>query len=217
MKERYLFDLLVPAQKVPVVTVGKRRKIVRQERPADKFAALTQEALSCQGCRLRRGATQVVFGVGNPQAVLMFVGEGPGADEDRQGIPFVGRAGQLLDKILAAAEIRREDTYITNVVKCRPPHNRMPTEDEVAACLPFLKRQIELIKPQIIVCLGALATQTIIGPEARVSVVRGRWFDKFNARVMATFHPAALLRDERKKRPVWEDMKKIRDFYRSLI
>jgi len=217
MKERYLFDLLAPVKKRPKVTAPKRQKVIQPSESLDKFTALKQEALTCQRCRLRQGATQVVFGVGNPQAVLMMVGEGPGADEDRQGIPFVGRAGQLLDKILAAAEIRREDIYITNVVKCRPPQNRMPQEDEVAACVPFLKRQIELIKPKIIVCLGALATQTIIAPEARVSVVRGRWFERFNARVMATFHPAALLRDVSKKRPVWEDMKKIRDIYRTLI
>lgn len=221
MKERYLFDLLVPAEKKPVVPAGKKQNAlassISRDIPRDEFAALKEEALACQRCRLRRGATQVVFGTGNPRTVLMMVGEGPGADEDRQGIPFVGRAGQLLDKILAAAEIRREDIYITNVVKCRPPQNRLPTKEEVAACYPYLKRQIELIKPKIIVCLGSLAAQTIIAPEARVSVVRGRWFERFNAQVMATFHPAALLRDASKKRPVWEDMKKIRDAYRSLI
>jgi len=122
----------------------------------------------------------------------------------------------LLDKILAAAKICREEVFITNIIKCRPPRNRMPAKEEVAACLPHLQRQIRLIAPKIIVCLGALATQTLIDDKARVSVVRGQWFERYNARIMATFHPAALLRDASKKRPVWEDIQKIRDEYRLL-
>ncbi|NLN07702.1 MAG: uracil-DNA glycosylase [Firmicutes bacterium] len=180
------------------------------------MAALQQEVAACSRCRLRESATQTVFGEGNPQAKLMFVGEGPGAEEDRLGRPFVGAAGRLLDKILAAAGFAREEVYIANVVKCRPPKNRLPARDEVNACLPYLLRQLALIRPQIIVCLGALATQSLLDDKARISVVRGRWFDKYNAKIMATYHPAALLRDATKKRPVWEDMKQVRDLYRKL-
>jgi len=147
----------------------------------------------------------------------MLIGEGPGADEDRQGLPFVGRAGQLLDRILAAAQLPPDDTFICNVVKCRPPDNRLPNSVEVEACKPHLREQIRLIRPQIIVCLGALASQVLIGPEARITRDRGRWLQKGSMMIMPTFHPAALLRDESKKRPVWEDMQAVRDQYRTLL
>ncbi|HHY33325.1 MAG TPA: uracil-DNA glycosylase [Firmicutes bacterium] len=171
---------------------------------------LEQKCRACTKCDLRAGCTQVVFGEGNPHAKLMFVGEGPGQQEDIQGRPFVGAAGQLLDRILNAVGIRRDEVYIANVVKCRPPGNRLPTPDEAEACLPHLRAQIEAIRPKIIVCLGALATQTLIDKRARITRARGNWFEKDGIMYMPTFHPAALLRDETKKRPVWEDMKKVR-------
>lgn len=159
----------------------------------------------------------MVVSRGNYESGVMLVGEGPGAQEDQQGEPFVGKAGQLLDRILEAAGFKRDEVYITNVVKCRPPGNRLPTAQEAAACYPFLAEQIRLISPRIIVCLGALATQTLIDPAARITKVRGRWSERFGARVMPTFHPAALLRDSSKKRPVWEDFQKIRDAYREMV
>lgn len=213
MREKNLFDLLAPA--------GKNKEQKRILRPVPPpglppLDRLAQDVADCRNCRLRDGAVQVVFGEGNPQARLMFVGEGPGAEEDAQGLPFVGAAGQLLNKILTAAEISRSEVYIANVVKCRPPANRTPQKDEVSACLPHLQRQIALIRPDIIVCLGSLATQALVDPDARVSAVRGRWFEKDGVRLMPTYHPAALLRDPSKKRPVWQDIQQVRDLYRSL-
>ncbi|MGO0122399.1 uracil-DNA glycosylase [Desulfothermobacter acidiphilus] len=172
---------------------------------------------SCRKCPLAEGRTHVVFGEGNPHALLMLIGEGPGAEEDRQGRPFVGPAGQLLDRILAACNIKREEVYIANIVKCRPPGNRVPTREEAETCLPYLIRQIELIKPGIIVLLGATALQYLVGGNARITKVRGQWIDSlFGAKAMATYHPAALLRDPSKKRPAWEDFQKIRDAYFAL-
>ncbi|WP_420809012.1 uracil-DNA glycosylase [Ammonifex thiophilus] len=172
---------------------------------------------NCRKCPLAAGRTNVVFGEGNPHALLMFIGEGPGAEEDRQGRPFVGPAGQLLDRILAACNIKREEVYIANIVKCRPPGNRVPTKEEAEACLPYLIRQIELIRPKIIVLLGATALQYLMGSGARITKVRGQWLGPFyGAQVMPTYHPAALLRDPSKKRPAWEDFKKIRDAYFNL-
>lgn len=180
------------------------------------IAQLGEIARQCQGCRLRSTCTQVVFGGGNTQADIMFIGEGPGQDEDRQGIPFVGRAGQLLDKIFKAAELKRDEVYISNVVKCRPPGNRLPNPDESRVCRNYLEAQIRIIQPKIIVCLGAMASQTVIDPKARISRVRGRWFNRNGIKIMATYHPAALLRNESYKRPTWEDFKKIRDEYKSI-
>lgn len=192
-----------------------RGDAVPQESTPD-LEELEKECKTCRKCDLRAGCTQVVFGEGNPHAKLMFVGEGPGQQEDIQGRPFVGAAGQLLDKILAAVGIRRDEVYIANVVKCRPPGNRLPTSEEAEACLPHLRAQIRAIKPKIIVCLGALATQTLIDKRARITRVRGNWFEKDGIRYMPTFHPAALLRDETKKRPVWEDMKKVKEMLDRL-
>ncbi|MEN6349804.1 MAG: uracil-DNA glycosylase [Syntrophomonas sp.] len=168
-------------------------------------------ARQCRRCRLRDGCRQVVFGDGNFKSPVIFIGEGPGKDEDEQGRPFVGRAGQLLDKILRAAEISRPDVYISNVVKCRPPGNRLPNPDEVRECRNFLEAQIRIIKPRIIVCLGAMASQAVIDPKAAISKIRGRWFSRQGIKIIATFHPAALLRNESYKRPAWEDFKLIRD------
>lgn len=176
---------------------------------------LKEEALSCKRCSLRQGCTQVVFGVGSPWARLMLVGEGPGGDEDRQGIPFVGRAGQLLNRILEAAGIERDEVYIANVVKCRPPGNRLPVQPEIDACLPYLQRQIALIDPEIIVCLGSLATKTLIEKNASITRIRGSWRTINGRLYMATFHPAALLRDPGKKKFVWEDFKAVMKIYHN--
>ena len=165
----------------------------------------------CEGCDLCKTRTHVVPGEGNEHAALMFVGEGPGADEDRTGRPFVGRAGQLLDRMIAAMGLTREDVYIANVVKCRPPQNRAPEADEAAACMPYLRAQVGLIRPQIIVLLGASALGAVLGHEHRITKERGLWVERKGVAFMPTFHPAALLRDESKKRLVWEDLKKVRD------
>lgn len=177
---------------------------------AARLAELAGRAKECARCRLRAGCRGVVFGEGDPEAKLMFVGEGPGRTEDELGRPFVGAAGQLLDRIIEAIGLRREQVYIGNVVKCRPPDNRLPLPDEAKACRPWLEEQIAIIDPAIIVCLGALATQTLVSPDARITRWRGQWYERDGRLIMPTFHPAALLRDPAKKRPVWEDMKLVR-------
>lgn len=178
---------------------------------------IEQEMANCQRCGLAEGRNNIVFGRGNPQAKIMLIGEGPGKDEDLQGQPFVGAAGQLLDNILTAAEIKPEDVYIANVVKCRPPKNRVPNKKEANACLPWLWQQIEFIRPPMIVLLGSVALQNLISPDARITQMRGQWLEsKSGIKIMPTFHPAALLRDASKKRPVWEDFQKIRDEYKKL-
>jgi DNA polymerase len=164
----------------------------------------------CRLCKLCAGRTNLVFGVGNPNARLMFIGEGPGRDEDLQGQPFVGRAGQLLtDIITKGMGLKREDVYIANVVKCRPPENRNPEPDEVAACEPFLKRQIELIRPEIIVGLGKFAVQTLLRSKMPITKLRGQWHNYEGIKLMPTFHPAYLLRNPGDKKLVWEDIKKV--------
>jgi len=179
---------------------------------ADALAALRREiGPDCSRCKLHRlGRRQVVFGVGNPDADLMFVGEGPGADEDIQGEPFVGRAGQLLTKIIEAINLRREDVYIANVVKCRPPQNRNPEPDEVEQCEPFLFRQIEVVKPKVIVALGKFAAQSLLRTTEPITRIRGREFTYRDAILIPTYHPAYLLRNPGAKREVWEDMKRVR-------
>lgn len=178
---------------------------------------LKRTVSQCQKCSLAAGRTNVVFGEGNPFALLMLIGEGPGADEDRLGRPFVGAAGQLLDKILAACGIAREEVYIANIVKCRPPGNRVPFKEEAEACLPYLRRQIELIRPKLILLLGATALHYLLGVGSGITKMRGEWLGPyFGAKVMATYHPAALLRDPSKKRPAWEDFQKVRDAYFAL-
>lgn len=174
------------------------------------WSDLEELAKQCTRCPLRAGCRQVVFGDGYTRADIMLVGEGPGQSEDELGKPFVGKAGKLLDKILEAAGFKREQVYIANVVKCRPPDNRLPNPNEIAACRGYLEAQIRLCKPQILICLGALATQTIVEPKAKITQVRGRWFTRQDVMIMPTYHPAALLRNEKLKRPVWEDFKLIR-------
>ncbi len=175
------------------------------------WPTLLAQIEGCQGCRLCGGRTHVVPGEGDPHADLLLIGEGPGRDEDLLGRPFVGAAGQLLEKILAAIGRSRQDVYIANVVKCRPPQNRAPEVDEIAACLPYLRAQTALIRPKVIVLMGATALKAVLGDQYRITRDRGRWIEKKGVLIMPTFHPAALLRDETKKRPVWEDFKQVRD------
>jgi uracil-DNA glycosylase family 4 len=169
----------------------------------------------CTRCRLHRDRSKIVFGQGNPKARLMFIGEGPGAEEDRQGLAFVGKAGQLLTRIIVAIGLTREQVYIANIVKCRPPGNRDPQEDEIATCLPFLEQQIRVIGPEIICTLGAPASKTILDTKEPISRLRGRFYERNGIQVMPTFHPAYLLRNPSEKRPVWEDMQKIQKRYES--
>lgn len=170
---------------------------------------------ACQKCGLCRQIHHKVPGQGSANARLMFIGEGPGADEDLQGLAFVGRAGQLLTRMIAAIGYTREETYICNVVKCRPPQNRTPTPEEAAACLPYLRAQFSLVRPQVIVLLGATAARAVLGEQIRITRDRGKWVERKGVFFMPTYHPAALLRDESKKREAWEDMKAVRDKLRE--
>jgi uracil-DNA glycosylase family 4 len=163
----------------------------------------------CIRCKLHKGRTKIVFGDGHPQAKLLFIGEGPGRDEDLQGLPFVGRAGKLLTQMIEAMGLRRSDVYICNVVKCRPPENRAPERDEVAACSPFLFRQIDLVAPKVIVCLGSIAAQTILETTRGISQFRGQWLEFRGRKLMATYHPAYLLRNPSAKSEVWKDLQKV--------
>jgi len=177
---------------------------------AEELAKMAADLENCTRCKLHQERSHVVFGEGNPEARLMFVGEGPGRDEDRQGIPFVGRAGKLLTDIIKAMKMSREEVYIANIVKCRPPGNRNPEPDEVAACLPFLLKQIELIQPDIICALGSVAFQTLYGKKVSITRFRGAFYPwQENTLLLPTYHPAYLLRNPAKKREVWEDVQKI--------
>jgi len=178
----------------------------------ESLDAVREDLGDCTRCKLHEHRRTIVFGEGNPQASLVFVGEGPGAEEDATGRPFVGRAGQLLDKIIAAIGLKREDVYIANIVKCRPPLNRTPERDEVETCEPFLFRQLMFIRPRVIVALGSPAFQTLLRTKESITRARGEWREWNGIKVMPTFHPAFLLRSPDKKREVWEDMKKVRDF-----
>ena len=182
----------------------------------DRLVAIRNDIGDCTRCKLHAlGRTQIVFGVGNPDADLMFVGEAPGQDEDIQGFPFVGRAGQLLTKIIEAIDMKREDVYIANVLKCRPPQNRNPEPDEVATCEPVLARQIAAVHPRVIVALGSFAARTLLKTEAAISRLRGRVYEYDGAQLVCTYHPAYLLRSPDKKRETWEDMKKVRALLRG--
>jgi len=174
---------------------------------------LQEQVKQCQLCELARTRTHVVFGMGNPQADLMFIGEAPGENEDLQGLPFVGRAGELLDKILAAIKLHRSQVYIANIIKCRPPQNRTPHSDEVAACIPYLYHQIELIQPKLIVCLGLVAAKNLLQVEYTVERFRNSLFQFAGIDVVVTYHPAALLRNPNLKPAAWEDFQKIQKMY----
>jgi uracil-DNA glycosylase family 4 len=166
----------------------------------------------CTRCRLHKGRTNLVFGVGNVNADLMFVGEGPGADEDAKGEPFVGRAGQLLNNMISAMGIQREDVYIANVVKCRPPSNRTPEKDECDTCSPFLMRQIDVVQPKVIVALGAVAAKNLLAVSDSMANLRGRWYDFRESKLAVTYHPAYLLRDPRQKKETWKDLQMVMKF-----
>ena len=182
---------------------------------AKALSKVAAEASGCTACKLSAGRQNVVFGSGHPDADLMLIGEGPGAQEDRQGLPFVGPAGELLTKILRAIDLDRSEVYIANVVKCRPPQNRDPEPDEVAACRGYLERQIEWVQPKVIVALGRVAAQALLGTTEALGRLRGRWHSVRGVPTRATYHPAALLRYAHYKRPTWEDMQVVRDRLRE--
>jgi DNA polymerase len=175
----------------------------------DNLEKLKESINNCQKCKLCLTRQNIVFGVGNPDADIMFIGEGPGGDEDRIGEPFVGRAGQLMDKAFDILEIKRENVYIANIVKCRPPHNRDPEDDEVLACMDYLRNQVMIVKPKIIVLLGRIALQNILGKEYKITSSRGIWVEKRGILYMPTWHPAALLRDDMKKIDFLNDLKQV--------
>jgi uracil-DNA glycosylase len=195
-------DFFVRAPGVPELVAGSMQDLPSLE----AFVA------GCPRCKLAATRGRIVFGAGDPNADLMFVGEAPGREEDDQGIPFVGAAGQLLTKIIEAMGTSREKVYVVNTVKCRPPNNRNPEPDEIAACRPFFEEQIRLVAPRVIVTLGTFAAQSVLETAEPISQLRGRWHVAHGARVMPTFHPAFLLRSPKHKRDVWEDMQKVRDY-----
>ncbi len=181
-----------------------------------KLDALYAACRDCQACRLGETRTNLVFGTGNEEARLMFVGEGPGAQEDQQGIPFVGRAGKLLDDMLAMFDLDRSQVYIANIVKCRPPGNRDPLPEERDACYPWLKQQLDLVDPKLVVCLGRIAAMRFIDPNYKISQQHGQWVEKDGRSYTAIFHPAALLRDPRRRPEAFDDMKEIARRLRAL-
>jgi uracil-DNA glycosylase family 4 len=175
----------------------------------DSLLKIRTDLGECTRCKLHKGRNKIVFGDGNPKAELVFVGEGPGADEDAQGLPFVGRAGKLLTQMIEAMGLQRKDVYICNVVKCRPPENRAPEKDEVTTCSPFLLRQIDTIAPKVIVCLGSVAAQTLLETNRGISHFRGQWLEFRGRKLLATYHPAYLLRNPSAKGEVWKDLQKV--------
>lgn len=180
------------------------------------WESLHQEIAGCEKCRLCEGRTNVVPGEGNPNADILFIGEGPGRDEDLQGRPFVGASGQLLDRMIHAIGMERTEVYIGNVVKCRPPMNRNPEPDEAEACMPYLRQQFMLIRPKIIVLLGKVACRYVLKTESPISALRGSWIEKKGIWFMPTYHPSALLRDPSKKREAWEDFKAVKAKLKEL-
>jgi uracil-DNA glycosylase family 4 len=200
----------------PKSSAPPRKKASSPPPPSPSSSSLKEvreELGDCRRCKLHSTRTNIVFGAGNPRALLVFVGEGPGRDEDLQGKPFVGLAGQLLTKIIQAIQLTREEVYIANIIKCRPPGNRNPEPDEIQACEPFLIKQLEAIRPKLICALGTFAAQTLLKTEERISLLRGRFHQYQGIPLMPTYHPAYLLRNPQFKRDVWEDMKKIKKEY----
>jgi len=211
-------DLMTPRSKAASAAlveenIAEAANLKPESRVTDPIQALLlirEDLGDCTRCRLsKQGRKQIVFGVGNPNAELMFIGEAPGADEDQQGEPFVGRAGQLLNNMIKAMGLRREDVYIANIIKCRPPGNRTPERDECETCSPFLMRQIAAIRPKAIVALGAVAAKTLLAINAPMSEFRGRWFDFRGTKLAVTYHPAFLLRDPRQKKETWKDLQMV--------
>jgi uracil-DNA glycosylase len=207
----------MPQTAKAATAVGVEQDLFAEPKPETKFGDPTkalqiirEDLGDCTRCRLhKQGRKQIVFGVGNPKADLMFIGEAPGADEDEQGEPFVGRAGQLLNNMIKAMGLRREDVYIANIIKCRPPSNRTPERDECETCSPFLMRQIAVIKPRVIVALGAVAAKTLLAVNASMAELRGHWYDFRGTRLAVTYHPAFLLRDPRQKKETWKDLQMV--------
>lgn len=202
-------EALTQRDEVPQTPVATRTTLHTRDEKAQALADLRAEIGDCTHCALAKGRTTIVFGDGNPDAEIMFIGEAPGQDEDLQGLPFVGKAGQLLTKMIVAMGYTRADVYIANVNKCRPPNNRTPEPEEIAACKPFLKRQIEIIQPKVIVCLGGVAAQGLLNTDEKISRLRGAFRRYDGIPVMATYHPAYLLRSPEMKKPVWEDLKQV--------
>lgn len=184
---------------------------------AETLDQLEKLICDCTKCRLHQGRNKFVFGTGNPNADVLVIGEGPGAEEDKQGLPFVGRAGQLLTDMLKAIKFSREEVYIGNVVKCRPPENRTPMQDEMDTCMPYLKKQCELIKPKLILCLGLTAAKGLLKKKESLGQLRKSIFEYEGAKVIVTYHPAALLRNPHWKKDCWEDLKKFRRMYEELV
>ena len=182
----------------------------------NNWEELENSIVNCKKCKLCQNRTNIVFGTGNRKAEIMLIGEGPGADEDRQGIPFVGKAGQLMNKAFEGLGIDRGSVYIANIVKCRPPQNRVPENDEAEACLDYLRNQVILVKPKIIVLLGSTALKNILGKEYGITPARGTWIERKGILYMPTWHPAALLRDETKKIEFWKDLKQVVEKYSEI-
>ena len=198
------------AAALPVLQTSTLNPESQVHDPVQALRMIREDIGDCTRCVLhKQGRKQIVFGVGNPRADLMFIGEAPGADEDQQGEPFVGRAGQLLNNMIKAMGIQRENVYIANIIKCRPPGNRQPERDECETCSPFLMRQIEVVKPKVIVALGAVAAKTLLAVNAPMSELRGRWYDFRGTKLAVTYHPAFLLRDPRQKKETWKDLQMV--------
>jgi len=189
--------------------IPREALVVKKNSKAERLKALEDKLRNCERCPLCEGRTQVIFGDGNPEADLVFVGEAPGRDEDIQGKPFVGRAGQLLTKMINAMQLKREDVYICNVIKCRPPENRDPLPQEIAACESFLIQQLDIIQPKVIVALGRFAVQSLLRDSTGITRLRGNWRDYHGIPLMPTFHPSYLLRNPAGKRPVWQDLQEV--------
>jgi len=207
-----LYELPVTESRAKKRAAPTLRPVTPRMAAGDKAKAMEELRArigDCRLCKLHKGRTNLVFGVGDPGAELMFIGEGPGRDEDMQGEPFVGLAGQLLTKIIQAMGYNRSDVYIANIVKCRPPQNRAPEPDEVDACVGFLMSQVDIIRPKVIVCLGNVAVQSLFGPTLKITKARGKFLEWQGIPVMPTYHPAFLLRNANMKKPVWEDMQKV--------
>lgn len=207
----------IAAEKISTKKVSEEPSlfVVSKERweTSDNLEDLNRQICNCTKCVLHKGRNKFVFGVGNPNAAVMLIGEGPGAEEDKQGEPFVGRAGQLLNDILKAINFTREEVYIANVVKCRPPGNRTPLPEEMEECMPYLLKQIELIKPKLILCLGLVAANALLKKKDSLGKLRNKIFEFNSTKVMVTYHPAALLRNPNFKRDCWEDVKAFRRLY----
>ena len=218
-------DLFIPKQKMSLKTKAKSKTVdeepilFQQEKDdwekTQSLSELEKLICNCTKCNLHKGRNKFVFGSGSPDADVIVIGEGPGAEEDKQGLPFVGRAGQLLTEMLKAIKFSRDEVYIANIIKCRPPENRTPLPEEMDTCFPYLKKQIDLIKPKLILCLGLTAAKGLLKSRESLTNLRGKVFEFGEVKVMVTYHPAALLRNPNWKRPCWEDLKMFRKLYDS--